>query len=213
MRFTALVRQDHLYEQAESSAKLAAAHTEDAVDREFSELMRVILNRYHEEQIWSDKIRSASTYGSLTVIGLNMLVFVLAIIIVEPWKRRRLAQTFENKVEEMSEQTIKAYDERTQRLEASLQAQQEVLGYLVGAITLPQLVEASTSTEESAVQALSEEPPPTEAAEPEQTLSPLLRALHITTVQDQVLVAAVTTSAAVAGIAGWVARSWFGPSS
>ena len=71
------------------------------MEREFSELMKVILNRYHEEQVWSDKIRSASTYGQLTVLGLNMLVFLLAIILVEPWKRKRLAQTFERKVDEM----------------------------------------------------------------------------------------------------------------
>jgi hypothetical protein len=86
-RFTRLVRQDHIYEQAEVRAKEAAAKAEDDVDKEFSALMRAILNRYHEEQVWSDKIRSASTYGSLAVI--------------EPWKRRRLAATFEKKVDDM----------------------------------------------------------------------------------------------------------------
>lgn len=101
-RFTTLVRQDHLYEQEEARAKEAVHETENAVEREFSELMRTILARYHEEQVWSDKIRSASTYGQLAALGLNMLVFVMAIIIVEPWKRRRLAQTFEKKVEQLS---------------------------------------------------------------------------------------------------------------
>ncbi|TCD62303.1 sensitivity to high expression protein she9, partial [Steccherinum ochraceum] len=79
-RFTSLVRQDHLFEQNEARAKANAALTESEVEREFSELMRIILHRYHEEQIWSDKIRSASTYGSLTVLGLNLLVFVMAIL-------------------------------------------------------------------------------------------------------------------------------------
>lgn len=101
-RFTSLVRQDHLYEQEETRAKVAVEETEDAVDREFSQLLRIILARYHEEQVWSDKIRSASTYGSLTALGLNMLVFIMAILIVEPWKRRRLAQTFEQKIEQLS---------------------------------------------------------------------------------------------------------------
>jgi sensitive to high expression protein 9 len=96
------VRQDHLYEQEESRAKAAVNETEDAVEREFSQLLRTILARYHEEQVWSDKIRSASTYGSLAALGLNMFVFILAILIVEPWKRRRLAQTFERKIEELS---------------------------------------------------------------------------------------------------------------
>jgi sensitive to high expression protein 9, mitochondrial len=114
-RFTTLVRQDHSYEQEEARAKAAVDETEDAVEREFSQLMRTILARYHEEQVWSDKIRSASTYGSLAALGLNMLVFVMAIVVVEPWKRRRLAQTFEKKIEELSV-------ENAGRLDASMAA-------------------------------------------------------------------------------------------
>jgi sensitive to high expression protein 9 len=115
VRFTNLVRQDHLYEQEELRAKAAVDETEDGVEREFSQLMRTILARYHEEQVWSDKIRSASTYGSLAALGLNMFVFILAILIVEPWKRRRLTQTFERKIEELS-------TENETRLDASMQA-------------------------------------------------------------------------------------------
>ena len=73
-RFTTLVRQDHLYEQEEQRAKTAVDDTEEAVEKEFSQLMRLILARYHEEQVWSDKIRSASTYGQLAALGLNLLV-------------------------------------------------------------------------------------------------------------------------------------------
>ncbi|KAF9454824.1 hypothetical protein P691DRAFT_804184 [Macrolepiota fuliginosa MF-IS2] len=114
-RFTTLVRQDHLYEQEEVRAKAAVDETEAAVEREFTQLMKSILNRYHEEQVWSDKIRSASTYGSLAALGLNLLVFILAIVIVEPWKRKRLAQTFEAKIEELSRENAK-------RLEGSMKA-------------------------------------------------------------------------------------------
>ncbi len=89
-RFTLLVRQDHLIEQAETKAKVEAQLSDDAVEKEFNELMRTILARYHEEQVWSDKIRSASTYGSLAVLGMNLFVFIMAIILVEPWKRKRL---------------------------------------------------------------------------------------------------------------------------
>lgn len=96
------MRQDHLYEQEEASAKAQVAVAEAEVETEFNELMRTILNRYHEEQVWSDKIRSASTYGSLLALGVNILVFVLAIIVVEPWKRRRLAETFERRIEQLS---------------------------------------------------------------------------------------------------------------
>jgi hypothetical protein len=77
-RFTVLVRQDH----AEARGKAAVGQTEGEVEREFGALMRSILARYHEEQVWSDKIPSVSTYGQLAALGVNVLV--------EPWKRRRL---------------------------------------------------------------------------------------------------------------------------
>lgn len=112
-RFTNIVRQDHLYEQEEVRAKATVDEMEDVVERQFSQLMRSILARYHEEQVWSDKIRSASTYGSLAALALNLLVFVSAIVVVEPWKRRRLAQTFEKKIEELSK-------DNAARLEASM---------------------------------------------------------------------------------------------
>lgn len=101
-RFTTLVREDHMYEQDEARAKEKVGTSDADVERELNELLRSILSRYHEEQVWSDKIRSASTYGSMAVLGLNLFVFVMATVVVEPWKRRRLAQTFEKKVEELS---------------------------------------------------------------------------------------------------------------
>jgi sensitive to high expression protein 9 len=121
------VRQDHLYEQEEVRAKAAVDETEDAVEREFSQLMRTILARYHEEQVWSDKIRSASTYGSLAALGLNMLVFVMAIVVVEPWKRRRLAQTFEKKIEELSMEDAARLDASMKEIGRQLADQERML--------------------------------------------------------------------------------------
>ncbi|KAI0300253.1 mitochondrial distribution and morphology family 33, partial [Russula brevipes] len=129
-RFTALVRQDHALEQEEARAKAAVAHTEDEVEREFSALMRTILARYHEEQVWSDKIRSVSTYGQLAVLGVNVLVFVLAIVLVEPWKRRRLTQAFEREVREMERANLDAVREGMGALRSRLEEQDVVLARL-----------------------------------------------------------------------------------
>ncbi|KAJ2935415.1 hypothetical protein H1R20_g1678, partial [Candolleomyces eurysporus] len=126
-RFTTLVRQDHLYEQEEHRAKTAVDDSEEAVEKEFSQLMRLILARYHEEQVWSDKIRSASTYGQLAALGLNLLVFILAIILVEPWKRKRLAQTFERKVEELSEDYVKLLEGSMKNIDQRLVGQEKLL--------------------------------------------------------------------------------------
>ncbi|KAG8981494.1 sensitivity to high expression protein she9, partial [Tulasnella sp. 427] len=127
VRFTGLVRQDHLNEQTVATSKVTLADREADVEREFNELMRVILNRYHEEQVWSDKIRSASTYGSLLAIGVNILVFVLAIVLVEPWKRKRLAQTFEKRIEEISQENKVMIQDAIGKLSEHFDKQEEVL--------------------------------------------------------------------------------------
>lgn len=126
-RFTVLVRQDHALEQEEARAKLTVARTEDGVEREFSALMRAILARYHEEQVWSDKIRSVATYGQLAVLGVNVLVFVLAIVLVEPWKRRRLMAAFERKVLEMETANVDAVRAGMDKLQSRLEEQDQMV--------------------------------------------------------------------------------------
>lgn len=134
IRFTSLVREDHLLEQEEARAKLAVEEAENAVENEFTELMRSILARYHEEQVWSDKIRSASTYGQLAVLGLNMFVFILAIVLVEPWKRKRLAQTFEKKVEELNEEYKEMLGDNMQIIQKQLEDQAVIIAALTAAV-------------------------------------------------------------------------------
>lgn len=63
-------------------------------------LSACILARYHEEQIWSDKIRRMSTWGTWGLMGINILLFVVFQIGVEPWRRKRLVKGFEDKVME-----------------------------------------------------------------------------------------------------------------
>ena len=55
-RFTALVQEDHVNERKERDAKIEAAREEERVERTLDSLMKAILGRYHEEQIWSDKV-------------------------------------------------------------------------------------------------------------------------------------------------------------
>ncbi|KAJ8523179.1 hypothetical protein ONZ45_g298 [Pleurotus djamor] len=195
-RFTTLVRQDHLYEQEEHRAKLAVEELESAVEREFSELMRTILARYHEEQVWSDKIRSASTYGSLAVLGLNLLVFIMAILVVEPWKRKRLAQTFEKKVEQLSQETSTLVDDRFSKVEALLRTQTALLS-------------ESLAPQPSPLPEVKPEP------EPEPTLKPeALSRKHLDAILDAVVgqpevQTALAASIVAAGSIGWILRTWF----
>lgn len=78
--------------------------TEERKAEEAAEkLSKSILARYHEEQIWSDKIRRMSTWGTWGLMGVNVLLFLVFQIGVEPWRRKRLVKGFEEKVMEALE--------------------------------------------------------------------------------------------------------------
>lgn len=102
-RFTSLYRSDHTNEQAESAAQDGLGRVEREAEEASSRLARTILARYHEEQIWSDKIRQMSTWGTWGLMGLNVLLFIVFQIAIEPWRRRRLVKGFEEKVMEALE--------------------------------------------------------------------------------------------------------------
>lgn len=98
-RFTNLYRSDHANELAEAAAQKEVADAEARYEEGSTKLGRAILARYHEEQVWSDKIRQMSTWGTWGLMGLNVLLFVVFQILIEPWRRRRLVRGFEEKVE------------------------------------------------------------------------------------------------------------------
>jgi sensitive to high expression protein 9 len=146
VRFTNLVRQDHLNEQAEAKAKIEASQSDQVIEQEFQNLTRAILNRYHEEQVWSDKIRSASTYGSLIALGLNLAIFVLAVIVVEPYKRKKMAQTFEKRIETLSLETKEMVEKIASRVDDHLAKQEALLAPLATVSVQP---EGYKSTEDA----------------------------------------------------------------
>ncbi|KAI9679460.1 MAG: sensitivity to high expression protein she9 [Caeruleum heppii] len=99
-RFTALYRSDHANEQTEAAAGATLAAAERTAEEAAARLSRSILARYHEEQIWSDKIRRMSTWGTWGLMGVNVLLFIVFQVGVEPWRRARLVRGFETKVQE-----------------------------------------------------------------------------------------------------------------
>ncbi|ODV78943.1 uncharacterized protein CANTADRAFT_6141 [Suhomyces tanzawaensis NRRL Y-17324] len=100
-RFTELYRNDHANQQREATTEAALNDAELNVDAVQLRLTQLILTRYHEEQIWSDKIRKASTWGTWVLMGINVVLFVVATFLVEPWKRKRLVGSFEDKVKQV----------------------------------------------------------------------------------------------------------------
>jgi len=100
-RFTKLYKDDHenaTHEKKTKEEMEAADKTEEDIQNKLS---KAILTRYHEEQIWSDKIRRTSTWGTFGLMGLNILLFLVFQLALEPWKRRRLVGNFEEKVQQV----------------------------------------------------------------------------------------------------------------
>ncbi|CAO3685632.1 unnamed protein product [Rhizopus microsporus] len=122
-KFTELYRLEHAHTQAEMTAKERYQTCEKQMDREYMELARSIMERYHEEQLWSDKIRSASTYGTWALMGVNLLLFVAVQTVFEPRKRKRLTDRFEellvakvNEEEEKFKHVFESLDEKDRLL-------------------------------------------------------------------------------------------------
>lgn len=91
-RFTVLYRLDHELEASVGNAAAELSDAEADEDRLSSELNAGILKRYHEEQIWSDRIRRQSTWGTWGLMGVNVLLFLGFQFVAEPWRRKRLVK-------------------------------------------------------------------------------------------------------------------------
>lgn len=102
-RFTELYRSDHANELNENKSHETLVKAEKDAEEAGAKLSESILARYHEEQIWSDKIRRMSTWGTWGLMGVNVLLFLVFQVGVEPWRRRRLVKGFEEKVQEALE--------------------------------------------------------------------------------------------------------------
>ncbi|KAI1081805.1 Mdm33 family-domain-containing protein [Whalleya microplaca] len=103
-RFTLLYRQDYELEARVADSARALEDAEREAERLGRDLSAGILARYHEEQIWSDKIRRMSTWGTWGLMGVNVLLFLVFQFGAEPWRRHRLVRGFEEKVREALEE-------------------------------------------------------------------------------------------------------------
>lgn len=111
---------DHTNEQAVQEAATRLADTEREAEHAASKLSSSILSRYHEEQIWSDKIRRMSTWGTWGLMGVNVLLFLVFQFGFEPWRRARLVNGFEEKVLKALEKQKLAQSARNQETIAPL---------------------------------------------------------------------------------------------
>ncbi|KAJ1790283.1 sensitivity to high expression protein she9, partial [Coemansia sp. RSA 2399] len=154
-RFTTLYRMEHQSESAEQSVAKQAKDAEALVDRRYDELVNSIRMRYHEEQIWSDKIRRASTYGIWAVLIMNIMALFLAQAIFEPRKRRKIVAGVDDKItaalNEQQEKAIEAKHSMEQRMESHEKATRSIVDHLS---TMSAVLGAVAARQEAQVSAI-----------------------------------------------------------
>lgn len=161
-RFTELYRNDHANQHSETKAEEMLNAAEVALETSQSQMTRLISARYHEEQIWSDKIRRASTWGTWALMGFNIFLFIVVQLGLEPWKRKRLVGSFEEKVKSalesdkqsrvlISKENQEHYEmssndkERLDRLEQLAAAESQALQVLSSALLTQPVLETPPS--------------------------------------------------------------------
>jgi sensitive to high expression protein 9 len=95
----ALIRSEHINDQAVREAKDAVANAENALEDARAQLEKRERAQYHEEQIWSDTIRRNSTWVTFGLMGVNIFLLLLSLAILEPWRRRRMVREIKKALE------------------------------------------------------------------------------------------------------------------
>ncbi|KAF2143676.1 uncharacterized protein K452DRAFT_317141 [Aplosporella prunicola CBS 121167] len=99
-RYMALIRSEHLNEQAVRQAKDKVESAERALEEARAQLEKRERDQYHEEQIWSDTIRRNSTWVTFGLMGVNILLLLSQLVVFEPWRRRRLVKEIKTVLDE-----------------------------------------------------------------------------------------------------------------
>jgi sensitive to high expression protein 9 len=133
-RFTELYRTDHVLDGEVAAAQENLTEAEAEEQSLAQRLNAGILRRYHEEQIWSDRIRRASTWGTWGLMGMNFLLFFVLQFVAEPWRRRRLV----NGVVAEEKQVLGEVRSQLQAVQEALARRDEGVAAEVGpAVELP----------------------------------------------------------------------------
>ncbi|KAF2631079.1 hypothetical protein BU25DRAFT_455410 [Macroventuria anomochaeta] len=98
-RYMSLIRSEHINDKAVREAKEAVEAAENALEEARSYLEKRERAQYHEEQIWSDTIRRNSTWVTFGLMGVNIFLLLLSLLILEPWRRRRMVREIKTALE------------------------------------------------------------------------------------------------------------------
>ena len=99
-RYMGLIRSEHVNEREADGAARDVVRAERSLEAARQELERSERKMYHEEQVWSDTIRRNSTWITFGLMGLNVVLLLFQIGIMEPWRRKRLIKEMRTALDE-----------------------------------------------------------------------------------------------------------------
>ncbi|SPN99899.1 uncharacterized protein DNG_02751 [Cephalotrichum gorgonifer] len=100
-RFAELIEDDYRLEREVGEASKAVEAAEASEQSLLSEWVAGMSKQYYEHQVYSDRIRRASTWGTWGLMGVNVLLFLTLQFVAEPWKRGRLLNSMEEREEKL----------------------------------------------------------------------------------------------------------------
>ncbi|CEH18700.1 hypothetical protein CBOM_05419 [Ceraceosorus bombacis] len=86
--YTALLQSEHSESAMEKEAGDKYEVAERQRERAWDDVVRKTLERFHEEWRWSERGRTLGNWVSAGVVGLNVVLFITAILIAKPPTRR-----------------------------------------------------------------------------------------------------------------------------
>ena len=100
-RFPQLFAAEHSLSQEISDATAELRRAETRVDSAYDSLVQSLMQRYHDEQVWSDRIRSISALSTWALVGLNVLIFLITLVVLEPRRLERFTIKIISKLEQL----------------------------------------------------------------------------------------------------------------
>lgn len=109
--FGALHGQELLLEKRVEDSKLDYDKVSDELEAAQTRLLQNIRERYNQEQVWSDKIRSVSTWWTWILVTVQFFSFIAMYAIIEPMKRQKLAGEVEAAFERRLQESLVKLEE------------------------------------------------------------------------------------------------------
>ncbi|KAJ3350520.1 sensitivity to high expression protein she9, partial [Kappamyces sp. JEL0680] len=121
-RLTDLYKQQLSLEVKEKECKDTYKAATDTFEKAQMEYLNEMRERYVEEQMYSDKIRRASTWWTWGLITTNMIIFLTIQLVVEPKRKRDLRNQLLEMIEATSQHDRVLLEDKIASLVASLPA-------------------------------------------------------------------------------------------